>query len=165
MIRARLAFGLLSGLALLSVTGCGGGLRLRPAAGYDLQIDASTSPASAPAQGIGVELLIVVTQPRRRPRVPAPNEIVVEGSMTLSTGDTFTSWAVVGTGWACTGTWAAFRCAKMLTARLRNEQVRLVTSYLPQPPGTALTYTVGVSMTGNTDPDSTHDSYTFTYIL
>lgn len=150
MIRARLALSLLSGLALLSATGCGGGPRLRPASGYDLQVDAYLDPA--------LGFLIVVTSETMTTPAPQGSQVVVDGFLTFTPGPQPTSTPMLNT-WSCSGPWANFTCTKTLTAPLDDER-----GYIPLslPPGTSVTYTVRVRMTGNADPNSTNDSYTFT---
>lgn len=149
------------GLALLFPAGCTTGPGGPAATSYDLRIDTAfnTMPVSSR------HLLIVITPAPGTTPAPAGSAIIVQGSMTMSTGASFTPWSVVGTGWTCTGNWAAFQCAKTLTAPLNNEIVQLFTSYATQPPNATVTYVAGVTMAGNNDPDPTNNNRTVTHGL
>lgn len=159
MTIVRFGLSVLSVFALLSSTGCTTTPSGPTATSYDLRIDASLGLNQTYQPAF---LFVVSPAPATTP-APATSHIVVQGQLTISTGVQYPTTPTLP-GWTCTGTWAAFQCTKTLSAPLSNDGGYLLTSSVPpQPSGTTVSYTVTVSMTGNTDPDPTNDSYSFSH--
>lgn len=161
MTIARFGLSALSGFALLSSTGCTTTPSGTTATAYDLRIDASLGLD----QTLQPAFLIVVTPAPATTPAPANSQITVQGQLTFSSGFQFTNTPMLP-GWNCSGPWAAFQCTRMLTAPLANEGGYLLTTPIPaQPAGTTVSYTVSVSMMGNTDPGPATDTYSFSHSL
>jgi hypothetical protein len=160
MIIARFGLIALSGFALLSSTGRTTTPSVPAGTSYDLRIDASLGHN----QSLQPAFLIVVTPAPATTPAPAGSQIFIQGQLTFSSGFQFTNLPTLP-GWTCNGAWAAFTCEKTLGAPLNNDGGYLLTAPVlpPQPTGSTASYTVSVSMTGNTDPDPTTDTYSFTH--
>jgi hypothetical protein len=149
-----------AGLALLSMMGCKTGPTPQPASTYDIRIDASLTPNPA----LQTVFLVAVTHPPGSPPAPSGSVLVIQGSLTFNTGTYFTNAPAIP-GWTCTGAWANFTCTSPpLAAPLDNEGGYMPTVFTPPPPpNTVVTYSVTVTMIGNTDPNPADNTYGFSH--